>query len=79
MACIYWSKSTTTKGLHHITIRKNAIREATQNNIVTIKHIAGNINLADTFTKEHKDVSHFITIRNQLATTPFLPQDVPIT
>ena len=54
MACVYWSKATTTKGLRHITIRENAIREAMQQNIVNVKHIAGNVNLANIFTKEIK-------------------------
>eukprot|EP00957_Ditylum_brightwellii_P129234 9857660-Ditylum_brightwellii.AAC.1 len=34
MACMYWSKAMTTKGLRHITIRENAIREAMHDNIV---------------------------------------------
>ena len=63
-ACICWSKSTTTKGLRHITIRENAIRESVSNRTVSIKHIEGKINIADIFTKELKDTTLFITLRN---------------
>ena len=50
-ACVCWSKSTTTKGLRHITIRENAIRESVSNKTVSIKHIEGKINIADIFKK----------------------------
>ena len=53
--CVCWSKSTTTKGLRHMTIRENTIRESLSNNTVSIKHIEGKINIADVFTKELKD------------------------
>ena len=51
-ACVYWAHSMTTKGLRHIQIRENAIREAVQNKFVNVQHIAGAVNLADLFTKE---------------------------
>eukprot|EP00957_Ditylum_brightwellii_P191674 14592313-Ditylum_brightwellii.AAC.1 len=73
MACVYWSKSTMIKGMHHFTIRENAIFDAIQNNIFHVQHIAGDVNLADMFTEEHKDISHFLTICNQLATMPSSP------
>eukprot|EP00957_Ditylum_brightwellii_P122401 9333675-Ditylum_brightwellii.AAC.1 len=78
MTYVYWAKATTTKGLDHITIQKNAIIESMHNNIVNEKHIASNINLVDIFTKEHKNMSHFIAIWNQLATSPFAPNNLPI-
>ena len=65
-ACVCWSKSTTTKGLRHIQMRENAIREAVLNDFVSIQHIAGAINLADIFTKEDKDISHFQRTRDIL-------------
>ena len=61
-ACVQWSHNTTTKGLRHIQIRNNAVRESVQNGFVDIKHIAGNINLADLFTKEDKHDAHFLQI-----------------
>ena len=33
-------------------------------------HIPGNQNLADIFTKEMKDIQHFIDVRDQLVTAP---------
>ena len=63
-ACICWSKSTTTQGLRHMTIRENVIQESVSNKTVSIKHIEGKINIADIFTKELKDTQLFITLRN---------------
>ena len=63
-ACVAWSKTTTTKGLRHIQMRENAIREAITSDFCSIMHIAGNINLADIFTKEDRDVKHFLTARD---------------
>ncbi len=63
-ACVNWSKSTTTKGLRHIQIRENAIRESIATNFINVKHIEGRVNLADIFTKEDKDADHFIEIRD---------------
>jgi deoxyuridine 5'-triphosphate nucleotidohydrolase len=63
-ACVVWSKSMTTKGLRHIQIRENSVREAYHDNFIDIHHIAGKLNLSDMFTKEEKDVQHFLTIRD---------------
>lgn len=65
-ACVAWSHNMTTKGLRYIQIRENAVREAVQNKIVTIKHIGGKDNISDLFTKEDKDTAHFTAIRNIL-------------
>lgn len=62
-ACVCWSKSSTTKGLRHIQMRENRVRENVQNNFVQICHINGKINLADIFTKEMRDTSHFVELR----------------
>jgi hypothetical protein len=63
-ACVQWTKNMTTKGLQHVQICENAVRESVQNNFIEVKHIAGKLNLSDMFTKEDKDASHFITIRD---------------
>jgi hypothetical protein len=63
-ACVQWSKRTTTKGLGHIQMRENRIRKNIEKNFVSIHHIDGKINLADIFTKEMKDVSHFVELRD---------------
>jgi hypothetical protein len=65
-ACVQWSRNSTTKGLRHVQIRENAIRESVQNGFVCIKHIAGKVNMSDLFTKEDKDDTHFISICDHL-------------
>ncbi len=67
-ACVQWSRNTTTKGLRHIQIRENAVRESVQRNFIQVKHIEGKTNLSDMFTKEDKDPAHFIKIRDFVLT-----------
>lgn len=67
-ACVCWSKSTTTKGLRHIQMRENAIREGVESDFITVQHIEGKVNLADMFTKEDKDTNHFISVRDLIMT-----------
>jgi hypothetical protein len=69
-ACVCWSKAMTTKGLRHITIRENAIRESVDDKFIEVTHIEGKTNLADMFTKEMKDKEHFCTLRNLIVTNP---------
>ena len=69
-ACVCWSKSKTTKGLRHITIRENAIRESVDASFVQILHIEGKTNLADMFTKEMKNSPLFVAQRNIIVTKP---------
>jgi hypothetical protein len=63
-ACVDWSHNLTTKGLRHIQIRENAIRENVENKFIQVKHVEGKRNLSDLFTKEDKDAAHFIHIRD---------------
>ena len=63
-ACLCWSKSTTTKGLWHMSIRESAVRESVLDGTVVIRHIAGSFNIADIFTKELKDTATFTQIRD---------------
>jgi hypothetical protein len=63
-ACINWSKKCTTKGLRHIQMRENRVRENVSSKFVQIQHINGKLNLADLFTKEMKDVGHFVELRD---------------
>ena len=79
-ASIHWAHNMTTKGLRHLQIRENAIRENVQKGFVNIKHIEGKFNLADLFTKEDRDGEHFITLRDFLVCTAFpttFPTDTP--
>ena len=68
-ACVVWSNSFTTKGLRHVQIRDNAVRESIQKGFITVHHIEGKHNLADMFTKEDKSPDHFITIRDCVMST----------
>ena len=70
MACVCWSKATTTKGLRHITIRENAIRESVDSKFIAVAHVAGKKNIADIFTKEMKDTALFIVLRDLIVTDP---------
>jgi hypothetical protein len=63
-ACVQWSKAATSKGLRHIQMRENRVRENIVSKFVQVCHINGKINLADVFTKEMKDTSHFVEIRD---------------
>ena len=65
-ACVDWSKNTTTKGLRHIQMRENHVRENIITHLLTIKKIDGKLNLADLFTKEHKDIAHYVMIRDMM-------------
>ena len=65
-ACVVWSHNLTTKGLRHVQIRENAIRESIEAGFVQVHHVEGAYNLADMFTKEEKSVEHFVTIRDKI-------------
>ena len=57
----------TTKGLHHLQMRENAVRESVQNGFIETKHCEEKYNLSDRFTKEDKDdILIFITIRSHI-------------
>ncbi len=45
-------------------MRENHVRENIASNFVTIQHVSGKLNLADLFTKEMKDVGHFVELRD---------------
>jgi hypothetical protein len=62
-ASVNWSRSCTSKGLRHIQIKKNHICENILSNFIGVCHIEGKVNLADIFTKEMKDTSHFVALR----------------
>jgi hypothetical protein len=63
-ACINWSKSSTSKGLHHIQMKENRVRENVRSNFVRITHVDGKTNLADLFTKEMRNTAHFVSLRD---------------
>ena len=69
MACVQWSKNKTTKGLRHVQIKENGVRE--NKHLIEIKHCDGASNLADMMSKEDKQTTHFIKLRDQSVPPPF--------
>ena len=69
MACVLWSHNKTSKGLRHIQVKEKFIKENID--LLSIQHIQGKINPADILSKEDKDPSHFVSIRNKLVPKPF--------
>ncbi len=63
-ACVNWSNNSTMKGLRHIQMKENHVRENVESQFVTIEHVGGKVNMADLFTKEMKDISHFVELRD---------------
>ena len=54
----------TSKGLRHIQMRENSTREQQLLGFCSVKHLPGDNNLSDMFTKEDKNIAHFIDIRD---------------
>lgn len=63
MVCVQWCKNCTTHTIRHIQLRDNAVREENQRKRISIEHIPGKESIANIFTKEDRDKSHFITLR----------------
>ena len=68
---VEWSHLFSTKGMRHLNICENAVREAQQFQEVTISHIPGTCNIADIFTKEFKSHCTFRTLRALLLSSSF--------
>ena len=77
-ACIIWSRSMTTKGLRHVQIRENAVRESQHTGFICTKHCQGKYNLSDMFTKEDKNPAHFIEIRDHIMADKIPTFDIEI-
>ena len=68
---VFCSNSTSSKGMRHVNIRENCIREAIhEHNEVAVVHIAGASNPADIFTKEFKSDAIFRTLRGLFLFSP---------
>ena len=76
-ACVNWSASLTTKGIKHLNLNENMIREVVQEGVATIRHIPGLINSSGLFTKEIKCCAHFRRLRDSMMVTKgnFLKHD----
>jgi hypothetical protein len=58
-ACVKWSYNMTSKAACHIELQENSVREWVQDKLIKVVHVAGKTNLADIFTKEMRDGTHF--------------------
>ena len=70
MACVHWCHNKSNRSMRHIQIRENLVRETIQNDTVSVTHVRGKINPADLLTKEQKDTTHFIQLRNFILSPP---------
>jgi hypothetical protein len=73
---VIWSNSFSTKGIHHVNIHENAVREARLLGEVTIQHIPGSANPSDLFTKEFKSNATFHQLCNLVL---FYPSAILVT
>ena len=69
-AAVQWSYNMTSKGLRHIQMRENAVREQTILGLIQPEHQSGDTNLSDMFTKEDKDDNHYIAERDAILQPP---------
>jgi len=70
MACVLWSKISTTNGLRYLQIHKKAIHESQK--MISLEHICGDINIADLFSKEDTDPNHFSRlVKDTIVVNPF--------
>ena len=65
-AAVDWAASVTTKGIKHLNLRENQVRERHHAGQVSVTHIPGVINPSDIFTKEMKDSAHFRRLRDSI-------------
>ena len=62
---IDWSKGTTTKKMHWVDLQENIVCENVLiNKNIQVSHIPGKANLSDIFTKEFRDVTKFLFLRD---------------
>ena len=68
---VNWSNTTSTKGMRHVNIRENAVREAIHEfKEVSVSHIPGSCNPSDIFTKEFISDAIFRSLRGLLLFSP---------
>ena len=56
----------TLKGIKHLNLRENMVRECHQSKDVEVKHIPGIINPSNIFTKKIKDNTHFRNLKDYM-------------
>jgi len=68
---VNWSKTTSTKGMRHVNMQENVVRECVHEfGDIAIFHIPGTTNPADIFTKEFKSDETFRSTRDVLLSPP---------
>jgi hypothetical protein len=68
---VNWSKTTSTKGMRHVNIQENIVRESIHVfKDITVSHIPGPCNPSDIFTKEFKSDETFRLVRSVLLSSP---------
>jgi hypothetical protein len=45
-------------------MKENRVRENVATDFITIRHVDGKVNIADIFTKEMKDTTDFVELRD---------------
>ena len=65
-ACVDWAATLTVKGIKHLNLRENKIRESHASNDIAVTHIPGAVNCSDIHTKEIKDAAHFRRLRDTI-------------
>lgn len=63
-SCVAWSHNMTSKGVRHMSLKDNSVREYVDEELIDVVHVAGKCNPADIFTKEMKDGAQFRRIRD---------------
>ena len=59
-----WGTGLIPKVIRHVNIQDSAVRDSIGLNEIKLQHIDGKLNPTDLFTKEIRDISHFLTLRN---------------
>jgi len=68
---VNWSKTTSTKGMRHVNMQENVVRECIHCfGDIAIFHIPGTANPANIFTKEFKSDETFRSTRNVMLCPP---------
>jgi hypothetical protein len=63
-SAVNWSRNLTTKGVRHMELRENSVREWVLEGTLKVLHVSGRCNPSDIFTKEMKDGAHYRHLRD---------------
>ena len=68
-AAVKWLRKLTTKGLRHLQMRANSVRELENDKVIHVLHIDGIDNMSDIFTKGDKDIQHYLDCHDSIITS----------